>query len=258
MRSAGLVCAGAVGALVVLSACGGGSGQVGASPFPSAEVSASASASASVVVSASASPSVAEVADIEALGRPAWELTETGERSADGYHLNGVVPGAPTVILYMDLECSDCARVNEAYGYAAVALDGMVNVTVKHFPVPSHDNALVAAQAVQAAEAQGAYAQMLAYLLERQEEWAGTAKRDAVAETFAGYAEELGLDRARFEADMADEDLFKVIQQEYNDGKAIEVLEVPWFTVDGKPVAGADASSTAEELVAAFRAATGV
>lgn len=236
-----------VAGVFLLAGCGGG-GEAG---------SVSASASASVSASASASASSVPVAEGQALG-PAWSLTETGVRTADGYHLNTVTEGAPTVILYTDLQCPYCAMADEAYGYAAAELDGVLNVTVKHFPLPSHANAVPAAQAVQAAEAQGKHAQMASYLFAHQEEWGGMSDKAELVRTLAGYAEAIGLDRARFEADFSDEDQFKVIQREYNDGRAIKVPGTPTFTVDGRVLENVDSSTGAEDMVAAFKDAAGV
>lgn len=236
-----------VAGVLLLAACGGaGEGASSASPSES---------SVSAAVSASASP--VSVAEAQALGA-GWELTETGVRTADGYHLNTVTEGVPTVILYTDLQCPYCAVADEAYAYAAVELDGVLNVTVKHFPLPFHTNAVPAAQAVQAAEAQGKHAQMASYLFEHQEEWSGITDKTALVQTLTGYAEAIGLDREQFEADLSDEDQFKIIQREYNDGKATEVPGTPSFTIDGKVLEDVDSSTGAEEMVAAFKDAAGI
>lgn len=180
---------------------------------------------------------------------------ETGERTEDGYHLNKVTEGAPTVTLFTDLACPYCAQADPTYAQVAGELEGTMNVTVKHFPLPSHTNAIPAAQAVQAAELQGAYPEMAEHIYKHQSEWKDLETTDELTETFSGYADELGLDVAQFKTDLVRDDQFELIRSEYEDGKEVGVSGTPQFAVNGKVVSGVDSSSSAEAMVTAFKKA---
>lgn len=181
--------------------------------------------------------------------------TETGVRTQDGYHLNEVTEGAPTVTLFTDLECPYCAKADPTYAQVAGELEGTMNVTVKHFPLPMHDNAVPAAQAVQAAELQGAHQKMADHIYKHQSEWKELTTSESLVEAFTGYAEELGLDQEQFSADLTRDDQFDLIQSEYEEGKTAGVTGTPQFVVDGQVVAGVESSTSVEAMVAAFKKA---
>lgn len=181
--------------------------------------------------------------------------TETGVRTQDGYHLNEVTEGAPTVMLFTDLECPYCAKADPTYAQVAGELEGTMNVTVKHFPLPMHGNAIPAAQAVQAAELQGAHQQMADHIFKHQKDWKELTTSESLIETFTGYAEDLGLNAEQFATDLTRDDQFELIQREYEEGKANGVTGTPQFVVNGKVVESVDSSTSASDMVAAFKKA---
>ena len=140
-----------IGALPVaalgLSACG--SSQNSSSSSPSASPAAS---SASSSVSSAASSSAATEAGSSA--------SASASDGYVGYRLNSEVPGAGTATLYTDYQCPYCAKAEPKFEEAAKKLDGVLNVTVRHMPLDIHANAVPAALAVQAAEAQGKHVEM--------------------------------------------------------------------------------------------------
>lgn len=221
-------------ALLALNACGGAADNANSPVTPS-----------TTVPSAPASSSNQEF----------LSETETGVRTQDGYHLNKVTEGAPTVTLFTDLECPYCAKADPTYAQVAGELEGTMNVTVKHFPLPMHDNAVPAAQAVQAAELQGAHQKMADHIYKHQSEWKELTTSESLVEAFTGYAEELGLDQEQFGADLNRDDQFDLIQSEYEEGKTAGVTGTPQFVVDGQVVAGVESSTSVEAMVVAFKKA---
>ena len=58
------------------------------------------------------------------------------------------------------------------------SLDGVLNVTVRHMPLNMHANAVPAALAVEAAEAQGKHVEMANKLFAAQNDWKNIKERD--------------------------------------------------------------------------------
>ncbi|MBF0808719.1 disulfide bond formation protein DsbA [Rothia nasimurium] len=181
-----------------------------------------------------------------------------GVRTDAGYQLNAVTDGAPTVTLYTDLQCPYCAKADPKYREAAAELEGTMNMTVRHFPLSMHANAVPAAQAVQAAEAQGAYVAMADHLYTHQADWKEITDTAQFATLMGDYAEALGLDRARFESDLPSEEALALIEQEYQDGVAAGVKGTPSFVVEGTKLENVDSATSTADMVAAFKQAAGL
>ena len=73
---------------------------------------------------------------------------------------------------------------------------------------------------------------MTAKLFETQAEWGG--KQDSQAPVFRSYAQELGLDLAKYDAAVADEQTRERIRKDVADGTALGVTGTPTFVLNGK------------------------
>ena len=236
----GVVPAAALG----LSACGSSSSQ------PSASASASGSASASASATASASASAAPSGSATA--------SATADDGYVGYRLNREVPGAGTATLYTDYQCPYCAKAEPKFEEAAKKLDGVLNVTVRHMPLNMHANAVPAALAVEAAEAQGKHLEMANKLFATQNDWKNIKERDKLRTLFNDYAKELGLNTEEFDKVLLASDTVKPIQRDYDHAVKIGVKGTPTFVVNDKVVEGLDSSSSVDDLVSTFKREAGV
>lgn len=236
----GVVPAAALG----LSACGSSSSQPSASASSSGSASASASATASA--SASADPSASATA------------SATADDGYVGYRLNREVPGAGTATLYTDYQCPYCAKAEPKYEEAAKKLDGIMNVTVRNMPLNMHANAVPAALAVEAAEAQGKHLEMANKLFATQNDWKNIKERDKLRTLFNDYAKELGLNVEEFDKVLLASDTVKPIQRDYDHAVKIGVKGTPTFAVNDKVVEGLDSSSSVDDLVSTFKREAGV
>lgn len=236
----GVVPAAALG----LSACGSSSSQPSASASSSGSASASASATASA--SASADPSASATA------------SATADDGYVGYHLNREVPGAGTATLYTDYQCPYCAKAEPKFEEAAKKLDGIMNVTVRNMPLNMHANAVPAALAVEAAEAQGKHLEMANKLFATQNDWKNIKERDKLRTLFNDYAKELGLNVEEFDKVLLASDTVKPIQRDYEHAVKIGVKGTPTFAVNDKVVEGLDSSSSVDDLVSTFKREAGV
>ena len=237
----GVVPAAALG----LSACGSSSSQPSASANTAA-TSASASASATASASASADPSASATA------------SATADDGYVGYRLNREVPGAGTATLYTDYQCPYCAKAEPKFEEAAKKLDGIMNVTVRHMPLNMHANAVPAALAVEAAEAQGKHLEMANKLFATQNDWKNIKERDKLRTLFNDYAKELGLNTEEFDKALLASDTVKPIQRDYEHAVKIGVKGTPTFAVNDKVVEGLDSSSSVDDLVSTFKREAGV
>lgn len=177
-------------------------------------------------------------------------------RSADGFHLNSKIE-APTVVLYSDFQCPYCAKADVTYAKVAQELDGIMNVTVKNFPLPMHANAIPAALAVEAAQAQGKHVEMAEKIFKNQDAWK-TLNSDKAREVFAGYAKELSLDLQKFSADAESEEALNVIKTDFDAGRNAGVSGTPQWVIGGKPLDNVDSSYSKGDMVAAFKKAAGI
>ena len=236
----GVVPAAALG----LSACGSSSSQPSASASSSGSASASASATASA--SASADPSASATA------------SATADDGYVGYRLNREVPGAGTATLYTDYQCPYCAKAEPKFEEAAKKLDGVLNVTVRHMPLNMHANAVPAALAVEAAEAQGKHLEMANKLFATQNDWKNIKERDKLRTLYNDYAKELGLNTEEFDKVLLASDTVKPIQRDYEHAVKIGVKGTPTFAVNDKVVEGLDSSSSVDDLVSTFKREAGV
>lgn len=247
----GVVPAAALG----LSACGSSSSQ------PSASASASGSASASASTAAtSASASASATASASASADPSASATAsaTADDGYVGYRLNREVPGAGTATLYTDYQCPYCAKAEPKFEEAAKKLDGIMNVTVRNMPLNMHANAVPAALAVEAAEAQGKHLEMANKLFATQNDWKNIKERDKLRTLFNDYAKELGLNTEEFDKVLLASDTVKPIQRDYEHAVKIGVKGTPTFAVNDKVVEGLDSSSSVDDLVSTFKREAGV
>lgn len=237
-----------------LSACG--SSRTSSTASASGSASGSASATSESTAAASASASASTTASASASADPS--ASATADDGYVGFRLNREVPGAGTATLYTDYQCPYCAKAEPKFEEAAKKLDGIMNVTVRQMPLNMHANAVPAALAVQAAEAQGKHLEMADKLFATQNDWKGIKERDKLRTLFNDYAKELGLNTEEFDKVLLASDTVKPIQRDYEHAVKIGVKGTPTFAVNDKVIEGLDSSSSVDDLVSTFKREAGV
>ena len=110
--------------------------------------------------------------------------------------------GAVTLVEFLDFECEACGAFFPIVEDMREQFAGEITYVVRYFPLPGHFNSKNAAVAAEAAAQQDRFEDMYVRLFETQAEW-GEAQ-ESRADLFRGFAEEIGLDMAAYDAAVAD------------------------------------------------------
>ncbi|MGA5146939.1 DsbA family protein [Streptomyces griseoincarnatus] len=139
-----------------------------------------------------------------------------------------------TVVEFLDFECEACGaaypmveKLREEYG-------DRVTFIARYFPMPGHRNGELAARTAEAAAQQGKFEQMYTKLFTTQKQWGES--QEWKQDVFRGYAKELGLDMARFDAALADPEVAGRVETDQRDGLGLGVRGTPTFFVDGQMI----------------------
>jgi protein-disulfide isomerase len=138
--------------------------------------------------------------------------------------------GAPlTLVEYGDFECPHCRQAAGAVKLLLARYEERVRFAFRHFPLEGvHPHALQAAQAAECAGDQGKFWPMHDLLFENQLH----LKPGQLQE----YAARLGLDPARFKAELDDEIYLQRVREHQRSGSDSGVRATPTFFLDGEIV----------------------
>ncbi len=152
-----------------------------------------------------------------------------------------------TIVEFSDFSCGFCVRSQAVLEQVERLYPGQVRWVFRHFPLDEDDGTL-AAEAAVAAALQGRFWPMHDRLFAVR----GAVDRAAVEL----YASELGLDLARFRADLDSGAARQTVLRDWQDGVRLGISGTPAFFVNGRALHGARPLSAfarvvAEELVRA-------
>lgn len=149
--------------------------------------------------------------------------------------------GQPTAVVtveeFADFQCPTCASVHPAMKEVQAAFAGNSNVRFifRHLPLSIHDKAQDAAAAVEAAGMQGQpkFWAMVDKMLTNQQAWANAGN---YREIWRGYAERIGLDVAKWEADASGMAVRGRIDLDVARANGMGVRSTPSVYINGTPV----------------------
>lgn len=136
-----------------------------------------------------------------------------------------------TIVEFSDFQCPFCARINPTIDEILKTYGDDVQVRFRNLPLGFHQRAEPAARAALAAHAQGKFWEMHDKLFANQ--------RALQDDDLKKYAEELGLDVAKFEEDMASEAIKKQVKADMAAARKYGARGTPTSFVNGVPVRGA-------------------
>ena len=136
-----------------------------------------------------------------------------------------------TLIEYSDFQCPYCSRAKGTLDELLKIYKDNLEISFKHFPLPFHNNAMPAAIAAVAADQQGKFWPMYDKLFANQQ--------NLEAASLEKYAQEIGLDMAKFKAAIADPKTKAVVEADMKQANLFGVQGTPSFFVNGRAFSGA-------------------
>lgn len=159
----------------------------------------------------------------------------------------GPADAAVTLLEYADFECPFCGRAFWELRRLQSAVGDRVRFVFRHFPLTQlHPRALLAAEAAEAAGAQGHFWEMYDRLFQNQQ--------NLEAPALLTDAADLGLDMGRFTRDLQEHRYLRKVQRDFIEGVRSGVNGTPTFFINGERHNGA---YTAEALLAAIEQRVG-
>lgn len=148
-------------------------------------------------------------------------------------HARGNANAKLTVIEYGDFQCPACGQYEPIVQQLESEYGTKVLFVFRNFPLYQvHQNAMISSQAAEAAGLQGKYWEMHDTLYAKQSEWSDTATDAVIAKNFDGYAKSLGLDVAKFDADINSPVVKARVQKDMDSGNAAHVDHTPTFFIN--------------------------
>jgi protein-disulfide isomerase len=130
-----------------------------------------------------------------------------------------------TVVIFTDFQCPSCATFHPVLDESLKAYGNRVRLVVRDFPLGIHAQARKAAEAANAANAQGKFFEYIAVLFKNQ------SALDVAS--LKKYATDLGLDRARFDTALDSGQYAAEVSSDVADGEAYGVDGTPTIFING-------------------------
>lgn len=143
--------------------------------------------------------------------RPAPETPQPAANAQlvreDSHRLTAPAAEKAQLVEFLDFECESCRAAHPLVEELKAEYGDRITSVNRYFPLPGHRNSGTAALAVEAS---------------------------AQAPVFRGYAQELGLDLARYDAAVAADSTKDRIRKDAAEGTALVVTGTPTFFLNGK------------------------
>jgi len=159
------------------------------------------------------------------------EGEEVVDVSIDDDAIKGDENAKVTIIEFSDYECPFCKKAEPTMKKILKNYEGKVRWVYRDFPMSYHKNAQLAAEASEAAHAQGKYWEYHDLIYENTK---NLKKADLIK-----YAEQLGLDVQQFTSDLESGKYTEEVKKDLADGEKAGVDGTPAFFINGRKVVGA-------------------
>jgi protein-disulfide isomerase len=185
------------------------------------------------------------------IGRTAEDIIDlVGDVDPERDHIRGPDDAPVTLVEYGDFECPYCGQAERTIRELLASLGDDVRYVWRHLPLSDvHPDAQVAAEAAEAAGAQGKFWEMYDTLLSHQDE---LSPRDLVRD-----ANELGLDVERFRDELRGRAYATRIAEDVSSADESGVTGTPTFFINGRRHYGVYDIGTLTEAVAAAKTRAG-
>ncbi len=151
---------------------------------------------------------------------------------AEPPHARGAANAQVTLEEFGDYQCPPCGALHRELKKIESEYSGRLRLIFRHYPITDrHKNALLAAQAAEAAGAQNKFWEMHDRIYETQPDWAET---DSARATFVKYARELKLDAERFTRDLDSIETNSRINADRQRAQVVGVMGTPTLFINNR------------------------
>lgn len=166
------------------------------------------------------------------------------ELIANSKHTIGDINAPVKVVEFSDFQCPACKAAHPIIKNILKTKGADVYFVYRHYPLPTHKNSKVAAQAAEAAGSQGKFFEMHDLLFENQKNWenAGNAK-----EIFESYARQLELDIEKYNQDF--DNVIGFVNEDFALGNKSGVSSTPTFFINGQKYSGVIQLNQFEQII---------
>ena len=143
-----------------------------------------------------------------------------------GAPVTGPANARVTLVEFSDFQCPFCTKAWRQIGAILKAYPNDVKLIFKQYPLDSHPQAQISAQASLAAQQQGKFWQLHDLMF---------ANRTSLSrQAIFGWAKDIGLDMKRFTADVDSEPVKKTVARDVADGDKAGVEGTPTIFINGQ------------------------
>ena len=145
--------------------------------------------------------------------------------STDDDPARGDANAPVTIVEFTDFQCPACAAMHPVLDEVLKSYGNKVRLVVRDFPLNQHEFAHKAAEAANAANAQGKFFEYAALLFKNQ--------KALDVPSLKKYASDLGLNRARFDAALDRDTYAGEVKKDIEDGEMYGVGSTPTIYING-------------------------
>jgi len=143
-------------------------------------------------------------------------------------HILGNPEAKNILVEFSDFECPACGEAYKELKKIEEKYKDNLEIIYKHYPLPAHSNAYLAAEASECASDQGQFWPYHDLLFENQQ---NLTRNDLL-----NYARSLNLDLARFTQCLDSQAARSIISQQIKEGNDLKLKGTPTFFLDGMEI----------------------
>jgi cyclophilin family peptidyl-prolyl cis-trans isomerase/protein-disulfide isomerase len=140
-----------------------------------------------------------------------------------------------TILQYSDFQCEYCATLAPMLTLLREEYPDDFRLVFRHYPLPQHDKAILAAVAAESAGNQGQFWEMHDLLFKRQAAWTDLTEAQFQV-LLRGYAGELGLEVDQFMTDLASDETEQRVISARQAATSIPLPGAPFLLFNGAPL----------------------
>jgi protein-disulfide isomerase len=155
--------------------------------------------------------------------------------------MKGSASAPVTLIEFVDYECPHCRRVQPVIRQVLDEFKDEVKVYFKHYPLGSHTNARLAAEAATAAQKQGKFWPY------NEKLWANADSLTPAA--MEQFAKDVGLDVAQWRKDLESEAVKAKVQRDRSEGEELRIAATPTIYINGRQFSDSRDAESIEDWI---------